>query len=131
MANPVMLYAAILALMLVWLSARVIRGRVAFKVSLGDGGHDEMRRRIRVQANFIEYVPLALFLMLLVQQAGFSAWVMHLLGIALVAARLLHATGLGRYAGVSNGRVIGAGTTLTVLCAGALLALLGAFGVCF
>ena len=131
MASPVMLYAAICALILIWLSTRVIQGRVAFRVNLGDGGNEVMQRRIRVQANFIEYVPVALVLMLLVQQAGFGAWVVHALGIALVIARLLHATGLGRFAGVSNGRVYGTGLTLAVLFAGATLALLGAFGVRF
>ncbi len=131
MSQPVMLYAALSALLLVWLSARVIQGRVAFKVDIGDGGNEEMQRRIRVQANFIEYVPLALILMLFVQQAGFSAWIVHLLGVTLILARVLHAMGLGRFSGVSKGRLIGASATFFVLLAGAVLSLMGAFGVKF
>jgi hypothetical protein len=126
-----MLYAAVCALLLIWLSARVVQGRVAFKIFIGHGGHDEMQRRIRVQANFVEYVPMALLLMLLVQQAGFSAWIIHVLGVTLIAARLLHAMGLGRFGGVSNGRLIGSATTFTVLFAGAVLLLLGVYGVRF
>jgi uncharacterized protein len=131
MSSPVMLYAAICAVLLIWLSARVIQGRVAFKVFIGHGGNDEMERRIRVQANFAEYVPMALLLMLLVQQAGFSAWIIHVLGVTLIAARLLHAMGLGRFGGVSQGRLIGSAATFTVLAAGAALSLLGAFGARF
>ena len=131
MSQPVMLYAALSALFLVFLSARVIHGRVVFKVDIGDGGNEEMKRRIRVQANFIEYVPLALILMLFVQQAGFSTWIVHLLGVTLILARVLHAMGLSRFSGVSKGRFIGATATFIVLLAGAVLSLLGAFDVHF
>jgi hypothetical protein len=126
-----MLYAALSALLLVWLSARVIQGRVVFKVDIGDGGNEEMQRRIRVQANFIEYVPLALILMLFIQQAGFSAWIIHAMGITLIVARVLHAMGLGGSSGVSKGRFIGASVTFVLLLVGAVLSLLGAFGVHF
>ena len=131
MFQPVMLYAALSALFLVWLSGRVIQGRIVFKVDIGDGGNEEMKRRIRVQANFIEYVPLALILMLFVQQSGFSTWIVHLLGVTLTLARVLHAMGLGRFSGVSKGRLIGATAPFIVLLAGAVLSLMGAFGVRF
>jgi uncharacterized membrane protein YecN with MAPEG domain len=126
-----MIYAALSAFLLVLLSARVIQGRIVFKVDIGDGGNEEMKRRIRVQANFIEYVPLALILMLLIQQAGFSAWIVHLMGVALILARVLHATGLGRFSGTSAGRLIGAATTFVVLLTGAVMTFLGAFGIHF
>ena len=131
MSQPVMLYAALSALLLVGLSARVIQGRIVFKIDIGDGGNEDMKRRIRVQANFIEYVPLALILMLFLQQAGFSTWIVHLLGVTLILARVLHATGLGRFSGASKGRFIGATATFAVLLVGAVLSLLGAFGVHF
>jgi hypothetical protein len=126
-----MLYAAISALLLVWLSARVIKGRVVFKVDIGDGGNEEMQRRIRVQANFIEYVPLALILIYFVQQAGYSIWIVHALGITLIVARVLHAMGLGSSSGVSKGRFLGASATFLLLLTGAVLTLLGAFGISF
>jgi uncharacterized membrane protein YecN with MAPEG domain len=69
--------------------------------------------------------------MLLVQQAGFSTWIVHLLGATLILARVLHAMGLGRFSGVSKGRLIGATATFIVLVVGAVLSLLGAFGVHF
>ena len=131
MSQPVFAYAALCGLMLLFLSARVVQGRVAFKVDIGDGNNEEMRRRIRVHANFAEYVPLALILLYAVQQAGSSVWIVHSLGAVLVVARVLHAVGLGSTTGVSPGRFVGASATFAVLFVGGALSLLGAFGVHF
>jgi hypothetical protein len=131
MSQPVFLYAALCGLLFLLLSARVVQGRVAFKVDIGDGGNQEMQRRIRVHANFAEFVPLALILLYAVQQTGFSAWIVHALGLMLVGARLFHAAGLGKSSGTSAGRFIGASATFAMLGISAALALLGAFGVRF
>ena len=56
-------YAALLAPLFVVLSVRVILFRRGSGSTLGDGGDPVLLRRIRVQANFAEYVPLALILM--------------------------------------------------------------------
>ena len=50
-------YAAILALLYVCLSARTIGFRRKSRVSIGDGGDQELLRAIRMHANFAEYVP--------------------------------------------------------------------------
>ena len=131
MSQPVFLYAALCGLLFFLLSAWVVQGRVAFKIDIGDGNNEEMRRRIRVHANFAEYVPMALILLYAVQQAGFSAWIVHALGAVLVGARVFHAAGLGKTSGVSAGRFVGASATFAVLAIGGALALLGAFGVLF
>jgi uncharacterized membrane protein YecN with MAPEG domain len=55
------IYAGLLAIVFVLLSARVILGRFGpGNPSLGDGGNLDMLRRIRGHANFAEYVPLTL-----------------------------------------------------------------------
>jgi len=131
MSQPFFLYAALCGLLFLFLSARVVQGRVAFKIDIGDGSNPEMQRRIRVHANFAEYVPLVLILVYAVQQTGFSGWIVHALGITLIAARLFHAAGLGRTTGVSQGRFIGASASFAVLFVASALALLGAFGVRF
>ena len=131
MSQPVLLYAALCGLMFLFLSARVVQGRTAFKVGIGDGGNEEMRRRIRVHANFAEFVPLVLILLYAVQQAGFSLWIVHALGVVLVVARVFHAAGLGRTSGVSRGRFVGASATFTLLLVASVLTLLGAFGIRF
>lgn len=84
------LYAAIQAILLVVASINVTRNRIKQEVDLGDGGKDNMLRAIRAQGNFIEYVPVALILMFLLELNRESAALLHGLGITLVIGRLLH-----------------------------------------
>jgi uncharacterized protein len=119
-----MIAAGVLGLMLLFLSAYVIVGRVKFKVDLGDGGSEEMQRRIRVQANFVEYVPLALILIMLVEYGKVGpGWLPAALAVALVAGRVLHAYGLAGNAGTSVGRFVGTNLTALAILGGALAVL--------
>lgn len=114
----------ILALLLLFLSASVIAGRVKFKIGLGDGGNETMRRRMRAQANFVEYVPMALILILLVELGPIGpAWLPGALGATLVVARIWHAQGLYSSSGTSAGRFMGTNLTMLVILAGALAVL--------
>ena len=54
----------LLALFFVVLTFRVIGKRRVARISLGDGGDRGLLRRQRAHANFAEYVPLALILMI-------------------------------------------------------------------
>ena len=114
-------FTALLALMLVGVSIRVTVLRAKKKINFFDGGDPELGRAIRVQGNFIEYVPLALALMGLVEWLGAKPWIVYLLGAALLVARLAHAWGL--YSDVFQGRVVGTTVTWIVLAAGGLLVL--------
>ncbi|HXZ95665.1 MAG TPA: MAPEG family protein [Burkholderiales bacterium] len=131
MPRVVLLYASLLGLILVYLSYRVVRYRVKFKVGIGDGGNAELARAIRVQGNFAEYVPIALLLILLVELAGFSAWVVHVLGITLLGGRAWHARGLGTSSGASLGRFVGTFSSWLTLSTAAILCLLALFGETF
>ena len=115
------IFAGLLALMLVSISIRVTVLRAKKKISFFDGGDAEMGRAVRVQGNFIEYVPMALAMMGFVEWMGAKFWIVYLLGIALLAARIVHAWGL--YSGVFQGRVVGTTLTWIVLAAGGLLTL--------
>ena len=84
------LYAGILALWFLVLSGRVVARRRGEQINLGDGGDKEMQRRIRGQANFAEYVPIALLLMLILESGGVASSLLHLLGVTLLVSRLLH-----------------------------------------
>lgn len=117
-------YAALHALLLVGLSLWIVQRRHAARVGLGDGGDHALSRRIRVQGNFVEYVPLALLLLALLELSGLQAYAVWLLGGVLLLARLLHAFGLGRSAGTSYGRFLGTLLTLLTLVAMAMLGLL-------
>jgi uncharacterized protein len=110
-------YAALLALLLVALAFRVIVMRWRTKTGIGDGGDRGLARAIRVHGNAIEYVPIALVLMLVAELGHSSPTLLHSCGIALVAARVLHATGLSRTSGASLERVAGTVTTFTVIAA--------------
>ena len=83
-------YTAILALLLVALSARVIQLRYIFAVPLGDGGEQRLARAVRGQGNFAEYVPLALIAILCLELLGQPPWLIHAAGVALVLGRIAH-----------------------------------------
>ncbi|MCC6206841.1 MAG: MAPEG family protein [Gammaproteobacteria bacterium] len=87
-------YAAMLALLIVWLSLRVIRMRWAKKVRLGDGGDSELQAAIRAQGNAAEYVPLSLVLLALLELGGAHMALLHAGGLSVLVGRLLHARGL-------------------------------------
>lgn len=128
MFSITIIYAGILALMLVALSAYVVAGRVKNRVSLGDGGNEDMTVRIRAHANFAEHVPLALIAMGLLETRGTAGWVLHLMGIVLVLSRLAHPIGLRRPPPnpLRGGAVVG--TWLVLAAGGVLLILSAAFG---
>ena len=88
--------AAALALINLWLSIRTGQARQAAKVSIGDGGDPRLMARMRAQANFVEYVPIALIIMALIEANGGSSRILWLLGIALVIGRVLHPFGMER-----------------------------------
>lgn len=117
------LYAAVLALVLIALSARiaVLRGRT--RIGIGYEGSDVLGRAVRVHGNFIEYAPIALILMALIELNGGPAPLLHGLGLALVAGRLLHAWGLSGSIGVSFGRAAGTVATWTAIGVGALFSI--------
>lgn len=119
------LYAGLLGLMLPVLSLRVVRLRRRLQIGLGDGGHAELRRAVRVQGNFIEYAPLGLLLLFAIEALAYPAWLVHLLGLVLIAGRVAHAVGLNRSEGASAGRVAGMVLTLNMIIAAAVLCLIG------
>ena len=89
-------YAALLGLMFLVLSYRVIGARRRYGVALGDGGHPDLTARIRVQGNFAENIPLGLLLMLLVEMRGAPLLSIHAMGIILIVGRVSHAYALQR-----------------------------------
>ncbi len=116
------LYAGLLGLLHLLLTMRVIRGRQTHAINLGDGGNPEMERRIRGHANFVEYVPLILVLMLALENTGAAPGLIHGIGIILVVARGLHGYALGYTEKWFAGRFYGTLLTLIVLAVASLAA---------
>jgi uncharacterized membrane protein YecN with MAPEG domain len=87
-------YAGLLALVYLGLSGWVVASRVSGNVLLGDAGDDTMLRRVRVHANFSEYVPLVLILVGLLEAGGGAHGLVQGLLIALLVGRILHPIGM-------------------------------------
>ncbi len=66
------LYAGLLGLLLIALSTQVVLARRHFRVRLGTGTEEGMQQAVRVQANFVEYVPFAVLLLVLAEDLGTS-----------------------------------------------------------
>lgn len=109
------LYAGLCGLLLLVLTSRVVQRRLKAQIGLGTGGDADLERRVRVHANFVEYAPLALILLYLVEQSGAGAAYVHAFGATFVIARVLHAVGLSASAGRSPGRFFGTLASLLVI----------------
>lgn len=117
-------YAAILVLIFVFLSIRVIQMRASARIGLGDGGDPVMERRIRVHGNFAEYVPLALLLLAFMEMQRHSIYIIHILCIVLVLARIIHALGVTPVQEKFSMRVAGVLMTFAVLVIAAIFLLI-------
>ena len=87
-------YAALLTFLYIGLSVRVIQARGKARIGIGAGRDPVLERRIRVHANFAEYVPLGLILLAFVEMQGSSHWLLHILSLGLMIGRALHAYGM-------------------------------------
>jgi uncharacterized membrane protein YecN with MAPEG domain len=120
------LYAGLLAPLLVVLAFRVIEVRREARIAVGDGGHPLLQRRVRVHANFAEYVPLALVLLALAESLGTWPWLLHAMGVSLLCGRIVHAVGMSRQEEFLPLRATGMVMTFAVLITGAVVCLAGA-----
>jgi len=101
------LYAGLIALLLVVLALRVSLNRRRAAVGIGDGGDAVLARAVRAHANAVEWALPVLLLLLVTELVRAPVGMLHVAGIALVAARVLHAIGLSSSAGYSRGRFLG------------------------
>ncbi|CAG1020381.1 partial Inner membrane protein YecN, partial [Patescibacteria group bacterium] len=68
MITPI--YAALLAIIFVFLSISTIKTRRELKIPLGDGKNQKLIKLIRAHSNFAEYVPFALLLIYMAEAQG-------------------------------------------------------------
>jgi uncharacterized membrane protein YecN with MAPEG domain len=123
------LYAALLALLGAALTVNVIVNRVRAKVDIADGGVAALAQAIRAHANFAEQAPMALIVIAFAETLGTRPFIVHILGIALLVARLASAIGLNRTLGQSPPRQFGAGVTTLVVVVAAVAVLLSLAGI--
>lgn len=113
-------YSALAALLFVALSIRCLLLRRKFKVALGPSENLSLQRAIRAQANFAEYVPLALLLLFFLEQQTQSPGWIHSLGVLLLLGRLSHGIGVSQLDENFLFRVVGMAATFTVIISSAL-----------
>ena len=112
--------------MFIPLTMRIGLYRLRNRVDLGDGGNSELERMIRCQGNFVETVPLAVVMLVVMELMGAGdAW-LHALGALLVFARVLHYLGLSRM-GPFIARPVGMVGTFTVYLVAGLWILVDLF----
>jgi uncharacterized membrane protein YecN with MAPEG domain len=98
--------AAILAVLGLILALRASMARGKHGILMGDGGNAELIVRMRSHANFVEYAPLTLIMMALLELAGANHAVLIASSAVFILARILHAVGMAR-GGANPFRMLG------------------------
>ena len=82
------LYIVFNALILLKISVEVIKLRTQYQY--GDSSFYELQTTIRVQGNAMEYIPISMLLLLMMEMNGAPVWAIHLCGLIFITARILH-----------------------------------------
>lgn len=109
------LYASILALLMCWLAFQVIKGRRKNKVRYGDGGVEALQIARTAHSNSVDYIPITLILMALLEYNGANVWLIHLTGIIFTTGRIIHCRGILQEQ--FKGRVLGMQITIYTIFA--------------
>ena len=109
--------AVALTIIFIKLSFAVIGLRRKNKVGLGSGGHEDLERAIRTQANFAEYIPLGVILIACLELNGAPWWLVAIPGVSLIIGRLIHAKGMNTPPPDFSKRVLGMKFTFFTLIA--------------
>ncbi len=112
------LYAALLGLIGMVLGGLVGRVRSRTNISLHDGGKPELIEANRRHMNWVENVPFILLLLAIIELNGGSRTWLHIMGVTLLVARILHPFGISTEKMLMPQRLIGAaGTVIVTACA--------------
>jgi hypothetical protein len=113
------IYIATLGLIFLPITVRIALYRIKSRISLGSADDPEMLRRMRGQANFVETVPIALFLLVTMEMLGASNAELHALGLMLVLGRVAHYFGIIENAPLTF-RIAGIAATLLTIFLGSI-----------
>ena len=112
-------YTGLTIILAIFLGARVglLRGKTGISILHGD--NMEVALKMRQHGNLMETAALTLLAMAVIEAGGASAWLLHCLGVAWIATRIMHPIGLKADDVTPPSRAIGAGgSTLVMLIAG-------------
>lgn len=111
-------YLSINALVLIWLSAKVIGVRRGNQISIGDGDNKTLAYYIRGQGNAAEYMPMFFIMLGIAALINTPPVALHALGVAFTIGRILHASWFVKPSPKMSKRV--SGMVLTFLSMGIL-----------
>ena len=121
--------AAVAALMSIWLALRVGRVRSSAKIPHGHGDNPLLLKRMRAQANYVEYTPFVVILVAVLEMSGRGGtWLVVVAG-GYFLARVAHALGMDNDVAPNGLRGIGILYTILTLLGLALYAVLVAAGL--
>lgn len=109
------LYAGFFGLLLLVLSLNIFREYIRIAVNSTARNEELWKRAERAQHSFVEFVPMCLVLLFLIETHGAPVPVLHTLGGLLLLARISHAYGVGKGSAANVMRIIGTQTTYLVL----------------
>ncbi|WP_273205564.1 MAPEG family protein [Marinobacter subterrani] len=117
-------FAAVIGILLLVLSAQVVKFRLKYKKGLGVTDDRDFEAAVRAHANLVEYAPLGLIMLAIAELNGVASGLIYWTGMALVVGRILHAFGMinGR-GGTHWARMIGILLTWLAILVSALLLL--------
>ena len=111
-----LLYASLLTILAIFLAIKVGMNRVDTNIMTGEGESSMLLQSVRAHGNLIEYAPLALILLALLEMQNVSDSMLHLTGSLFFLARILHAYGVTISRESTPYRLVGAlGTWLIML----------------
>ena len=114
------IYLPVFGIVFAILSVRTLLLRRSLRTAIGDGKSIRLQRAVRVHANFAEYVPIALLLILVLEQKTDYRIVIHILCLALLLGRCIHAYGVSQTKENFLFRVAGMALTLTAIVSASL-----------
>jgi uncharacterized membrane protein YecN with MAPEG domain len=88
------IYASLLALLMCKLAFNVIKARRKNKIKYADGDVVELQIARTAHSNAVDYIPISLILLFILEYNGCNIWLIHLAGIALVVGRIIHCKGI-------------------------------------
>tara|TARA_Y100000590_G_scaffold467107_1_gene644822 strand:- start:276 stop:671 length:396 start_codon:yes stop_codon:yes gene_type:complete len=89
-----LLYASLLGILVIFLAYKTGMTRLKENNLLGDGNSSSMLQAIRAHGNLIEYLPIFLILLGLIEMQNVAAWQLHTVGSIFFVGRILHAYGM-------------------------------------
>tara|TARA_Y100000816_G_C25940845_1_gene490715 strand:- start:385 stop:768 length:384 start_codon:yes stop_codon:yes gene_type:complete len=111
-----LLYASLLTILAIFLAIKVGMNRVDTNIMTGEGESSMLLQSVRAHGNLIEYAPLALILLALLEMQNVSDSMLHLCGSLFFLARILHAYGVTISRESTPYRLVGAlGTWIIML----------------